>query len=133
MNGKLEDEIHYFKRMSGVLHLYFTILININSTMQCSLGIKTAWKWLADVLNLTPRPNTTAEILTVFFKCCGYRLQQAYGKQFIKLVMIFESDFLELIKTIPTDKQSGASVGRLESILEQFKKLNRFPEWKSAS
>ncbi len=63
--------------MSGVLHFYFTLLISItkNKNMESKLGFKRAWQWISDVLNLTPRPNVTAEILTIFFKCCGHQLQ----------------------------------------------------------
>ncbi len=117
--------------MSGVLHLYFTFLISVNSSMNCKIGLKTAWQWLSDVLNLTPRPNVTAEILNIFFKCCGSKLQQNYGKQFNKLMNICTSDFFDMIKSIPNNKQTGASVGRLESTLESFKKTNRFFEWKN--
>lgn len=131
--GKIEDEVHYFKRMSGVLHLYFTLLISTNNSMQSSLGLRSAWQWISDILNLTPRPNITAEMLAIFFKCCGYKMKMYYGRQFDKLVNVCMGDFLELIKTIPQEKQTGAAIGRLESTLEQFKKFNRFPEWKNVN
>lgn len=94
-------------------------------------GLKMAWNWLTDTLNMTPRPNITAEMLSIFFKCCGYQLQMNYRKQFLKLVKICFDDFLQLIKEIPEDMQSGASVGRLTAVYEQFKNENyRFTEWR---
>ncbi len=119
--------------MSGVLHLYFTVLITVDSSLGTTMGLRNAWQWISDVLNLAPRPNLTAEMLTIFFKCCGYKMQANYGRQFNKLVGICLNEFLDLVKLIPKEKQSGASIGRLESVLEQFKKYNRFAEWKNVS
>jgi hypothetical protein len=137
--------------MSGILHLYFTILIDPNymvpsktkdenvfdalktnkSTNENLDGMKKAWRWLADVLNMSPRPNITAEMLAIFLKCCGYRLQLTYGKQFHKIIQICSQDFFELIKLIPNDKQSAASVGRLKNVFDQYNSNNRkFQEWK---
>ena len=129
-NGKVEEDIHYYKRMNGVMYLYFTLLINMDEKNSAEDGLKKAWTWLANVLNMTPRPEITAEMLTIFFKCCGYSLQKAYGNQFIKMVRISSGDFFQLIKSIPIEKQSGASVGRLQTIFDQFNKTGRFAEWK---
>jgi len=139
VNGKLEDDILYFKRMNGVLHLYFTLLVNTSnfknasqistSTNHFSNGYKKAWQWLSDVLNLTPRPDMTAEMLAIFFKCCGYQLQIIYGKQFLKLISVCSDDFFQLIKSIP--KQSGASIGRLQTVFDDYKRHRQFAEWKS--
>ncbi|CAF1141296.1 unnamed protein product [Brachionus calyciflorus] len=132
MEGKIEEDVHFHKRMTGVLNLYFTLLITANSLSNLSgcFTIKKAWQFLADVLNMTPRPEITAEMLTVFFKCTGYQLQNVYGKQFSKLVITFQTDYLKLIKSIKSDKQSEAAVGRLTSILDEFLKNGKFSEWK---
>jgi nucleoporin GLE1 len=130
INGKIEDEVHFYKRMSGVLNLYFTLLIALNTKNSSIDGIKRAWNWLADVLNMTPRPEITAEMLTAFFKCCGYYLKRVYGNQFLKLLKICFEDFMQLIKLIPVEKQSVASVGRLQSIYDTFLKTREFTEWK---
>ncbi len=133
INGKLEEEVHFIKRMSGVLHLYFTLLMTVDNSVGATIGLGTAWQWLAGVLNLAPRPNLTAEMLTIFFKCCGYKMQAYYGKQFSKLANVCVREFLELINSIPKEKQSGASIGRLDSVMEQFRKFNRFAEWRNTN
>lgn len=136
IDGKIEDDIHYFKRMSGVLHLYFTLLMQsnyekINMNPKNFDGLKIAWEWISDILNMTPRPNITAEALCIFFKCCGFQLHKAYNKQFVKLVKICSTDYLKLIELIPSELQSGASVGRLKNVFESFRKNNNyFTEWK---
>ena len=79
---------------------------------------------------MTPRPNTTAEMLAIYFKCTGYQQQKVYGKQFVKLVEITQNDYLNLIRSISSDKQTEAAVGRLQSILNEYKKYGRFNEWK---
>ena len=129
--------------MNGVLHLYFTLLMNTTSmragvlpqgpisTNHFTNGYKKAWQWLSDVLNMTPRPDITAEMLAIFFKCCGFQMQRAYGKQFLKLTHTCSTDFLQLIKTIPSNKQSGASIGRLEAVFDEYKRNRQFSEWKN--
>jgi nucleoporin GLE1 len=116
--------------MSGVLNLYFTLLMALDTRNSSIDGMKTSWIWISDVLNLTPRPEITAEMLTIFFKCCGYHLKRAYRNQFLKLVKICFEDFMQLIKSIPNEKQSVASVGRLQSIFDSFSKTHEFIEWK---
>lgn len=132
IDGKIEDDVHFYKRMSGVLHLFFTLLIT-TSNQNSSPGyfsLRKAWQWLTDVLNMTPRANLTAEMLAIFFKCCGYQLKQVYGRQFLKLVDLCMQEYVKMIESIPGDKQSGASVGRLLTVLDYFKKNKQFQEWK---
>ena len=116
--------------MTGVLYLYFTLLMTLNTKNSGIDGMKKAWNWLADVLNMTPRPEITGEMLTVFFKCCGYHLKKVYGQQFLKMVKICSDDFMSMIKSIPLEKQSNASSGRLQTVLDQFAKTRQFIEWK---
>ena len=138
IDGKAEDEIQYYKRMNGIMHFYFTLLINQPSNPSApsesiffnNNGLKRAWRWLSDVLNMTPRPDMTAEMLMVFFKCCGFALQRAYGQQFLKLFHTCFTDYLQLIKAIPSELQGGAYVGRLDSFYERHRRTNRFIEWK---
>jgi nucleoporin GLE1 len=135
IDGKIEDDVHYLKRMSGVLHLYFTLLMLCNYEKKISNiknfdGLKMAWKWISDILNMTPRPNITAEALCIFFKCCGFQLHKAYNKQFLKLVNICSTDYLKLIELIPSELQTRASLGRLKNTFESFRKNNYFIEWK---
>jgi nucleoporin GLE1 len=140
VNGKVEDEILYYKRMNGILHLYFTLLMNTSNinknnyqqtTNHFTNGYKKAWQWLSDVLNMTPRPDITAEMLAIFFKCCGFQMQRIYGKQFLKLTNVCLNDFFPLIRSIPAGKQSGASIGRLQTVFDDFKRNNQFSEWKN--
>ena len=122
--------------MSGVMHFYFTTLlmstnkITSNRESYFNNGLGKLWKWIAEILNMTPRPSITAEVLSIFFKCCGYQMQTVYRNQFVKIIRVCSTEFLELIKSIPNDQQSGASIGRLENIIDEFKKNKRFPEWK---
>lgn len=125
IDGKIEEDVHFFKRMSGVAHLYFTLLIIANNLTNLNgyFCLKRAWQWLVDVLNMSPRPNTTAEMLAIYFKCCGYQMQVTYGRQFYKLVDICMNDYFKMIQSIPSDKQSGAAVGRLQTIFGDFKRM----------
>lgn len=119
--------------MSGILTLYFTLMILTPVDKQHELqyfNVRRAWRWLVEVLNMTPRPNSTAEMLNIFFKCCGHTLHSLYGKQFLKLVNMCMNEYFALIRLIPSEKQSEASIGRLKTTLDDFNKSRRFPVWK---
>lgn len=125
-DGKVEEEEYYFKRMTGIFYLYFTLLIN----KEFKNGIKIAWQWLSDVLNMKPRANITAHMLAIFFKCCGYQLHKVYLYQFEKIIKLFINQYVKYLKSINAESQNIAYLGRLELIFEDYKKAGRFNEWK---
>ena len=103
-DGRVEEDEYFYKRMTGVLHLYFTILIHPDYKD----GLRDAWAWLSDVLNMKPRPNITAHMLAIFFKCCGFQLQKIYQLQFKKIVNLFINQYLPHLKF--------SLIGHLQSI-----------------
>lgn len=119
--------------MTGVLYLYFTLMTTATSSNQHELSyfnLKRAWRWLVELLNMTPRANITAEMLAIFLKCCGHSMLATYGKQFEKLMHVCVNDYFGLIRAISSEKQSDAAVGRLKTVLDDFRKTKRFPAWK---
>jgi len=125
-DGTVEDDEYFYKRVSGIVHFYFTLLVTFDYAN--GQGVQIAWNWFADVLNMKPRANITAHMCTIFFKCCGNKMQKIYGQQFNKLMRVFLTDFLPKIKAVPN--QSGAFLGRLDLILKEFNTYSHFPEWK---
>ncbi len=123
----VEEDDNYFKRMNGILMLYFTLLLL--PEYQVNGGIDLAWTWLSDVLNMKPRANITTIMLTVFFKCCGYVFQRMYMKQFIKIVDFCINIYLPMVYKLG-DSQNKANTGRLELILNEYKRNGSFTEWK---
>ena len=125
-DGTVEDDEYFYKRVSGIFHFYFTLLVTFDYAN--GRGAQIAWNWFADVLNMKPRANITAHMCTIFFKCCGNKMQKIYGKQFTKLMRVFFTDFLPKIKAVPN--QSEAFLGRLDLILKELNTNSQFPEWK---
>ena len=155
IDGKIEEDVHYYKRMSGVMYLYFTLIMCYptgtggggnrpqqpatttttttttgNENGASFEGVRRGWQWLADVMNMKPRANITAEILAIYFKCCGYQMQQAYRGQFDKLVQLCATTYFQQITAIPSEKQSDAAVGRLRAVFDEFRKNRSFAPWK---
>lgn len=126
-DGNVEDDEYFYKRMSGILHMYFTLLVSFDFSN--GYGVQIAWNWFADILNMKPRQNITAHMCTIFFKCCGFKMQQIYRKQFDKLMRVFINDFLPKIKAVPN--QSEAFLGRLDLILNEYRQNSQFPEWQN--
>ncbi len=124
--GKVEEDEYYFKRMNGILMLYFTLLLYPDYQ---SMGVDTAWKWLSDVLNMKPRNDITTIMLTVFFKCCGYKFQKLYTNQFSKIVDYCNSIYLPLVYSLG-ESQNKANTGRLELLLNDYRRHGYFAEWK---
>lgn len=54
IDGKVESQDKFLKRMSGVMRLYAAILITQQHprTVPHPLGIREGWRWLAATLNL---------------------------------------------------------------------------------
>jgi hypothetical protein len=124
--GKVEEDEYFYKRMSGIMNLYFTILINPDYKN----GMKEAWCWISDTLNLEPKMNITAEMLTIFFKCCGYQLQKVYSNQFKKLITLCRKHTVQTLQFNKSSDVDHARLGRLNLILGDYIKNGYFPEWK---
>ena len=122
----MEEDEYFYKRMSGVLYLYFTILMDPN----CTDGVRKAWIWMSDVLNVKPRVNITADMLTIFFKCCGFKLHKIYQNQFQKLVSYCIKQYVSNLSSFKSESIDRARLGRLNLILEDYIKIGHFEEWK---
>ena len=112
--------------MSGIMNLYFTILIHPDYKN----GMKEAWCWLSDVLNMKPRVNITADMLTMFFKCCGYQLHKIYNNQFKKLISLCMKQVIPFLNSNKSENVDMARLGRLSLTLDEYFKNGHFNEWK---
>jgi hypothetical protein len=98
---KLESEDKYLARMRSMTLIYACILIQ-----QDNKG--PAWSWLASFVSLKPQPVITATILQAFLQETSHTLYTTYGRQFKKLLMFLQSDFVKMIEEVtklPSEKQ----------------------------
>lgn len=91
IDGVVEKQDKFLKRMSGIMRLYSAVLISrlkrSHQDREHPHGLIYAWKWFASMLNLEPCVDITATLLFEFLEVAGSTMQAAYGNQFKKLII----------------------------------------------
>jgi nucleoporin GLE1 len=119
-NGKVEQQPAYLKRMSGVVRLYAAILISLPRRNQPHPhGLEHAWRYLASLLNLSPRNDITAAILVEFLSVAGHAMSKEYGKQFQKILHLICTEYFSMIRNVTPKGSGGGPVTRLEDFLQE--------------
>ncbi|XP_044537250.1 nucleoporin GLE1-like [Gracilinanus agilis] len=121
-DSKVEQQDHFLKRMSGMIRLY-AALIQLRwpySKRQGAHphGLNHGWRWLAQILNMEPRPDVTATLLLDFLQVCGHALLKHYHLQFWKMLMLIKEDYLPRIEAITGSGQMGSFL-RLQQFLDK--------------
>ena len=114
----MEKQDKFLRRMSGIMRMYAAILVTPDSPH----GLDQGWKWLVSVVSLDPRPLITATLLCDFLEVAGSSLLKAYGKQFLKLLMVFATEYIAKIKEV-SKSVGGLGEGltaKLEEILQRI-------------
>ena len=57
-------------------------------------GLPYAWAWVSRLLNKIPPNRFSATALEAFLKHAGYSMNNAYGKQFHKLLQLIQTEFI---------------------------------------
>lgn len=119
--GVVEKQDKFLKRMSGIFRLICAIwimstpkFINIPNPH----GLQYGWQWLASFINLKPEPDICATLLYDFFTVCGSKFLLHYKIQFIKLIKLISTDYLEVLQNI----DEGGPKTRLEVLLQNILK-----------
>lgn len=124
IDGQVEKQDKFLKRMTGIFRLYFAIFISRPKREQSKNphGISNAWNFLASILKLEPQLDVTATALHTFLETVGYEMDTVYGSSFKKLLKIIDGEFLIKVKKIDT----GGPVSRLERLLQEYKTKGYF-------
>ncbi|CAF1679137.1 unnamed protein product [Rotaria magnacalcarata] len=93
---RLETETEFLVRMNGLIRLFCKLLITRGPPFDNKLEF--AWRWFADVLNLTPRPNITSILIRVFLEEAGEIMVKSYGNQFIKILEVIREKYIPRIE-----------------------------------
>lgn len=104
--------------MSGIMRLYFSIIISLPPKGHHPHGLDYAWIWLTRVLNLAPEPDITATMVYDFLQVTGSAFMKEYNRQFIKLLIMICKEFVPKLKTVSTPAGSGV-LSRLQILLEK--------------
>lgn len=116
-DGTVEKQEKFLKRMSGIMRLYFAIMVTSPPRGSHPHGTEHAWIWLSRVLNMEPELDITATMLFDFLQVAGHLLYNEYRKQFLKLLHILVREVLPKLKNL-TSASGGGSLSRLQLLLE---------------
>lgn len=103
--------------MSGIMRLYFSIMVSSPPRGEHPHGIQHAWTWITRVLNIEPETDITASMIYDFLHVTGNMLGQTYKKQFLKLLHILVKEMLPKLKAVSSNAGSG-TITRLQLLLE---------------
>ncbi|KAL8619084.1 hypothetical protein ACOMHN_019356 [Nucella lapillus] len=124
VDGNIEQQDKFLKRMSGVLRLYAAIMVTPppqGGGAEHPHGLDHVWSWLARSMNLQPNPDITATAIYDMLSVTGGFLLQAYRVQFVKLLYFLFKAFLPKLKAVAA---GSGPVIRLETFLETTMKNN---------
>ncbi|XP_050097791.1 mRNA export factor Gle1 [Anopheles aquasalis] len=119
VDGVLEKQDQYLKRMSGLARLYSAVIVTIprrDDPTPHPHGLEYGWRWLTNILNRFPQPDICATLICEFLQTAGADLHAAYGKQFLKVLRVLQGDYLTALNKIDT----GGPKARLEGLIAQI-------------
>lgn len=99
INGVVETQNKYVNRMTGIIRLFAAIIVTETKSGK-ALGIGQAWMLLAATVNLVPQLDITAILLHEMLKTTSYYLNQAYGRQFIKILLYIDTNYMKKIDEV---------------------------------
>ncbi|VEN34108.1 unnamed protein product [Callosobruchus maculatus] len=125
VDGQIEKQDKFLRRMTGIMRLYASILISKPKRGQAKspYTLKEGWRWIASLLNLEPRLDITATMLHAFLETAGFQMEAVYGKMFRKLI---QKVVIEKFMPILRKNCTGGAVTRLELLLTEYKKSGTF-------
>ena len=121
-DDKVEEQIKFINRMSGMTRMYASCCVSSLPKGQESVnhphGLGNIWRWLSSTLNLKPMNDITATLVYDVLEIAGSALFEKYGKQFQKLLVVLCQSFFPQIHAVTLDG-SGGPVMRLETFLKK--------------
>ncbi|XP_053551850.1 mRNA export factor GLE1 [Bombina bombina] len=120
VNGNVEQQDVFLKRMSGMIRLY-AATIQLRWPYGTGQGphphgLNHGWSWLAHMLNTEPLSDITPTLLFDFLEVCGNALLEQYQGQFWKLLQLLKDEYIQRIEMNVDSTQMGA-VNRLREFL----------------
>ena len=99
--------------------LFFSAMLQVDVASLGARGmLGFAWTWLARHLNHLPVNRLDISALECFLKVAGYRLHQAYGGQFVKVLHTIVNEYVPRMQQ-QNDADARAATTRLLSYIHQ--------------
>lgn len=127
VDGVVEKQDKFLKRMTGIMRLYSAIIISKPKKSQKGVnphGLTQGWRWLTATLNLEPKTDITATLIHVFLETAGCTMQNTYKNEFKKIIAFIITVYMPMLKKI----DSGGPYTRLEVLLQEFQAKGQFSE-----
>ncbi|KAI4466886.1 gle-1-related [Holotrichia oblita] len=127
VDGVVEKQDKFLKRMTGIMRLYSAIIISKPKKSQKGLnphGLTQGWRWLTATLNLEPKTDITATLIHVFLETAGCTMQNVYKNEFKKIIAFIITVYMPMLKKI----DSGGPYTRLEVLLQEYQSKGQFFE-----
>jgi len=123
----IEKQDKYLKRMTGLSRLFAAIATSSKAPGSSGLhpfGPKMIWQFIANLVNIEPKPDITATILLVVLEVSGHLMLAKYGAQFFKLLLGIKQTFLPRLEAVKTD---GGPTVRLDNFLSNAVSHKQIP------
>lgn len=115
VDGVVEKQDKYVKRMTGMIRLFAAIIVTESKSGK-ALGIGQAWMLIAATVNLMPQLDITAVLLHEMLLITGYKLKHTYRRQFIKMLKFINTNYMKKIDEV-TPIGRGGPVQRLKTFI----------------
>ncbi|XP_065085520.1 mRNA export factor Gle1 [Ochlerotatus camptorhynchus] len=118
-DGALEKQDQYLKRMTGLARLYAAVVVSNprrGETAPHPHSMECGWRWLCNILNLSPLPDICATLITEFLQTAGPSLWACYGKQFVKVLTVIHEQYLPALNKV----DEGGPKARLEGLIAKI-------------
>ena len=119
--GSIEAEESFLNRMRSFVKLYAGI---VQSTPQMNHphGLKFGWAMLARTLNTEPVAGITPAVLYAFFSVATYRMVLLYKRQFFKILIFLQKDYLARIEGKTTSNDNKPALEQLRLLIKELMK-----------
>ncbi|XP_046745081.1 mRNA export factor Gle1 isoform X2 [Diprion similis] len=118
-DGTVERQDKFLKRMSGLMRLYAALTVTRQRklvTRPHPHGLQNAWRWLAAILNIEPRPDICATLIFDMLEVTGHALWKTYPNQFPKLLALLITQYYPRMQSL--GGTAGGPLARLEQFLK---------------
>ncbi|KAK8737189.1 hypothetical protein OTU49_017433 [Cherax quadricarinatus] len=127
MKANEKSDAH-IARMGTSATIYGIVLGMISKKREIPIAAPViGWELLAKLLSLTPTSGVTAIILRNFLEAAGFSLQEAYGKQFLKLMDFLNNVYMNKIQEV-TEGAGSQGLSVLQNFMEAFKTTHKIQQ-----
>lgn len=110
----------YIGRMGTCAQMYGMVLAMISKRQGFPVHVQSiGWDFLARTMCVKPENGVTAIILLNFLETAGFFLQQAYGKQFLKIMNYLSTEYMPVLSQV-TEEGGMQAYTLMQNFMKKF-------------